>query len=214
MEKQVKAFHDELAARRAHHSLYDKRKVWGRLKAEETDWLNHEIESLAGNIVLDAGCGPGPHIGLALEKGASQVIAMDFSQKMLILVAERYHDKRVERLCCDLRHTPLRDGVVDYVICLDTLHHLKGENRRTAILNLLNSAKGGATILIDIKNRNNPVLLWRYRKRGNFYLPTEASTEREIKQIVSSLSIIEKEKGIGFPLKIISPYIIFKLRRL
>jgi hypothetical protein len=103
---------------------------------------------------------------------------------------------------------------VDYVICLDTLHHLKGENRRAAILNLLNSAKRGATILIDIKNKNNPVLYWQYRKRGNSYLPTEASTKREIKQIISSLSIIEKEKGIGFPLKIISPYIVFKLRRL
>jgi len=214
MEKRVKVFHDELAARRSHSTLYDKRKIWGRLKAQENVWLSHEIVGLADAVVLDAGCGPGPHIGLVLEKGAKRVIALDFSSNMLLLVRETYQDERVERICADLRYLPLREGAVDCVLCLDTLHHLKGENRRVALLGLLNSARGGSSIYIDIKNRGNPVLAWRYRKKENSYLPGTAATRKEIRNIISGLSVIEKEKGIGFALKFLSPYIIFRLRRL
>lgn len=214
MEKRVKVFHDELAARRLHFTLYDKRKIWGRLKAEENVWLGHEIRGLANSVVLDAGCGPGPHIGLVLEKGAKRVIALDFSSNMLLLVREAYQDERVERLCADLRYLPLREGAIDCILCLDTLHHLKGENLRIALHGLLHSARGGSSLFIDIKNRGNPVLAWRYRNKESSYLPGTAATRKEIKDITSGLSIIEKEKGIGFALKSISPYIIFRLRRL
>jgi len=214
MEKRVKVFHDELAARRFHYTLYDKRKIWGRLKAEENIWLGHQIVGLENAVVLDAGCGPGPHIGLVLEKGAKRVIALDFSSNMLLLVRETYQDERIERICADLRYLPLREETVDYILCLDTLHHLKGENLKIALLGLLHSARGGSSLFIDIKNKGNPVLAWRYRKKENSYLPGTAVTRREIRVIISGLSVIEKEKGIGFALKSLSPYIIFKLRKL
>ena len=77
----------------------------------------------SGGRVLDAGCGTGETARQAVERGASQVMAVDLSERFLREARQRGDGEgRIEYRLHDL-HRPL-DGRFDLVVGRSVLHHI------------------------------------------------------------------------------------------
>jgi SAM-dependent methyltransferase len=92
------------------------------------------IAPLAGERILDAGCGTGRHIG-RLQAAGAIVTGLDFSKGMLDVASGRYPE--VDFIQGDLQaRWPFGDGAFDAVLCalvgehLDDLDTVAGEMRR------------------------------------------------------------------------------------
>jgi malonyl-CoA O-methyltransferase len=86
------------------------------MQAEQRAMLDG-LPPLAGRDVLDLACGTGRYAGLAEHRGASSVLALDFSLSMLRRAAV------ARRVRADMSRLPLRDQVVDVVLSGLALGH-------------------------------------------------------------------------------------------
>lgn len=76
-----------------------------------------------GGRVLDAGCGTGEIARQAVELGASEVLAIDLSERFLLDARQRGDGKgRIEYRVHDLHHS--LDGRFDLVVGRSVLHHI------------------------------------------------------------------------------------------
>jgi SAM-dependent methyltransferase len=101
----------------------------------------------SGGRVLDAGCGTGETARQAVELGASEVLAIDLSERFLLDALQRGDgDGRIEYRLHDL-HRPLDDRF-DLVVGRSVLHHIEWRSflRRTYSDNL---APGGRMVFME-----------------------------------------------------------------
>ena len=72
--------------------------------------------------VLDAGCGTGLYSKLAKEKGASEVIAVDFASSAVKLTIQ--NSKDIHGVIASISNLPFRTGIFDVVMCISVLYHI------------------------------------------------------------------------------------------
>jgi SAM-dependent methyltransferase len=89
-----------------------------------TDYFaGFDLSSLAGRVVLDAGCGMGRH-ARQVAPHAGTVVAVDFSAAIEQASKNTAPLGNVACVQADLTRLPLRDGVFDFVYSLGVLHHI------------------------------------------------------------------------------------------
>jgi ubiquinone/menaquinone biosynthesis C-methylase UbiE len=71
--------------------------------------------------IVDLGCGPGRHARIMKEKGASRVIGIDISEKMVELAKKETIDKDIHFLVADGQALPLKDKSADLVVSMYVL---------------------------------------------------------------------------------------------
>jgi SAM-dependent methyltransferase/uncharacterized protein YbaR (Trm112 family) len=81
-------------------------------------------DSFAGKLILDAGCGTGRHTFHMARSGASQVVAMDFSQAIEVAARNNRENPNTHFVQADIYHPPFLPGTFDFVYSLGVLHHL------------------------------------------------------------------------------------------
>lgn len=81
-------------------------------------------ESFAGKLILDAGCGTGRHTFHMARSGASQVVAMDFSQAIEVAARNNRDNPNTHFVQADIYHPPFLPGTFDFLYSLGVLHHL------------------------------------------------------------------------------------------
>lgn len=84
--------------------------------------------SITGRVVIEVGCGTGrnTHWLAQQPQGPAEIIALDFSERMLERARTRVHDPRVRFLQHDIRASwPLSDGSADLVIIMLVLEHVQ-----------------------------------------------------------------------------------------
>lgn len=82
------------------------------------------IPNVAGRSFLDLGCGFGWHTRWAAENGASRVVGLDASQKMLDRALATTNHPAVEYRLADLDHLSLDGETFDIVFSSLTLHYV------------------------------------------------------------------------------------------
>lgn len=98
-----------------------------------------------GKTVLEIGIGTGNLAARLLEKGCA-VIGVDQSREMLLRAKAKLPD--VELLEGNFLALPLEDGSVDTVATTYALHHLKEEEKRLAVAEMMRVAQPGGRIVI------------------------------------------------------------------
>jgi ubiquinone/menaquinone biosynthesis C-methylase UbiE len=85
------------------------------------------LGQLDGSTVLDIGCGSGPYVVEAFNRGASRVTGIDPAPKMLALVRQRLRDNNIHETRC-LLHTGIFPGVSvephDYAIVMGVMDYV------------------------------------------------------------------------------------------
>jgi SAM-dependent methyltransferase len=104
-----------------------------------------DLDTLAGNLGLDAGCGKGRYTRfLAPHLGA--LVALDGSLAIEAAARNLARFPNVLAVRADLRDAPIEPGSLDFVACLGVLHHLEdpyaGFSHLTTLL-----APGGRMLL-------------------------------------------------------------------
>jgi ubiquinone/menaquinone biosynthesis C-methylase UbiE len=190
--------------------MFDESTIRGRLQRKELRWV---LSCVARNSngplqILDAGCGPGRYLR-ALSQMGHHVVGYDFSRNMLELCKGEAADSHAAFIQGEIQHEPFKDGQFDIVLMLDVLHHLQSSQMRArAIEEAFRVSR--CRVIVDVKNGLNPVLWYRYR-RQNDSLPRTAYTYREIGGLINRHGgHISQSVGLGFPAKIIAPYILIE----
>jgi SAM-dependent methyltransferase len=122
----------------------------------EQNTLLAMMPPLEGKRVLDLACGSGRWGKVAQERGAAQVISLDFSHAMLVagrppLAAESL-----------MSMIPLRAGSVDVVICGLAIGHIVTPRMWSALAEMKRIlTPGGMALISDV----HPIQMWRGAKR-------------------------------------------------
>lgn len=117
------------------------------------------------DVVVDCGCGNGRHLFPAAAR-CSNVFGVDISKKLLSIVQHKMREKNIRNIMlvhADLTHLPFHDDTVDAVLCIASLHNIKGrENRHAAVREMYRVLKPQGTALLSVWSR------WQDRYRAYF----------------------------------------------
>ena len=105
------------------------RQVCGLNGAAEWPTLRSMLPDLAGRRVVDFGCGFGWFSRWAGQQGATQVIGIDASTKMLERARNETNSPTIEYRCEDLDALDLAPDSTDMAFSSLTLHYLNGLDR-------------------------------------------------------------------------------------
>jgi SAM-dependent methyltransferase len=104
-----------------------------------------DVASLAGALVLDAGCGMGRH-ARQVASHAGRVVAVDFSRAIDAAAGNLQGLENVLCVQADLRALPLAEGQFDLVYSLGVLHHL--DDTAGVLRHLVEKARPGGRVRI------------------------------------------------------------------
>ncbi len=108
------------------------------------------METLRGNIGLDAGCGKGRYTRF-LAPHLDSLIALDGSSAVEAAARNLKSFANVVVIKADLRRVPVALHSVDVVVCLGVLHHL--EDPRQGFLSLVRLLAPNGRILVYLYSR-------------------------------------------------------------
>lgn len=116
------------------------RSTQGLAGAGEWYALRRMLPDLAGNRVLDLGCGFGWHCRYAAEQGAARVVGTDISEKMLARAREMTNDPRIEYRRVAVEDIDDPDGAYDVVLSSLVFHYVAAfDETCRAVYRLLSS---------------------------------------------------------------------------
>ena len=96
----------------------------GLAAAGEWSQLRALFPPLAGKTVLDLGCGYGWHCAYAAQQGASRVLGLDLSEKMIAEARRRNTAPNVEYRVCGLEEYNYPAETWDAAVCNLVLHYV------------------------------------------------------------------------------------------
>ena len=116
-----------------------------------------EARTLAGKLVLDAGCGGGRYALLAAKHGA-KVVGVDLSSAVDKAQALCEGFPHVAIVQADLTRLPLAEGVFDLAFSIGVLHH--GPDPRGAFREVARRVKPGGRLAVWLYRKNIPPQEW------------------------------------------------------
>ncbi len=179
---------------------------WHRLRALFPD--------VRGKRVLDLGCGYGWHCRYAAEQGASGVLGLDGSEKMISKAKAETSGGEIRYEVCPLEEYAYPEESWDLVISNLVLHYV--EDLESVYRNVRRTLKAGGCFLFNIEH---PVFTagirqdWIYDENGrplywavdNYYYPGKRETlflgQRVEKQHHTLTQILNPLPRIGFRLE-------------
>lgn len=108
------------------------------------------------DTIADIGCGNGRHILPSAEK-CKEVIGIDLSQNLLNIVKNKCNEKNlinVSLIHTNMIDTPFKNDSFDAILCIASLHNVKGRDNRIRSLKEINRIlKNDGKALISVWSR-------------------------------------------------------------
>lgn len=135
--------------------------------AGEWETLKKMLPDFKGKRVLDLGCGYGWHCIYAMENGASSVVGVDISHKMLEVAKGKTHFPQIEYECCAIEDVDFPEESFDVILSSLAFHYVADyENLIKKIYRML---KAGGNLVFTVEH---PVFTahgtqdWYYNEKG------------------------------------------------
>lgn len=139
----------------------------GLSAAGEWHQLKPLFPPLQGKAVLDLGCGYGWHCAFAAEQGASHILGLDGSRKMIAEAEKRNAGRQIQYRVCKIEEYEYPDNLWDCIVSNLALHYI--ENIENIFQKVHQSLKPGGVFLF---NMEHPVFTagvgqdWIYTESG------------------------------------------------
>lgn len=117
----------------------DEKRIWRSMQ---------HLAPLERATFLDLGCGAGWATRMARERGAKNVLGLDFSRTALTLA--RKHSPQILWLQADGTALPIGDSSIDRLFCNGSLEHFP--DIRKGLTEISRIMKGGATAVLIVPN--------------------------------------------------------------
>lgn len=154
--------------------------------AGEWHQLKPLFPDLKGKTFLDLGCGYGWHCGYAMEQGASRILGIDLSEKMLAQAARRNPGPPITYRHCAIQEYEYPESAWDCVVSNLALHYVSDLDPVFRLVH--RTLTPGGTFLL---NMEHPVFTagvnqdWLYGEDGrprcwpvdNYFLPGKRQTQ-------------------------------------
>jgi ubiquinone/menaquinone biosynthesis C-methylase UbiE len=150
-----------------------------------------------GQLVLDAGCGPGTY-GVILSEWGNNVVGIDISSD-----AVREAGKRALNNCLafvpmvgDIENLPFREASFDICFCGYALHHFPNINK--AVIEFTRVLKPGGTLVLAEPNGSNPVVILNNGIKNLFrgwLAETALDTPNEVIHKIKTYTNILEQQG-------------------
>lgn len=101
------------------------RSIKGLQGAGEWHEFKKMFPTLEDKTVLDIGCGFGWHCKYAAENGATHVVGIDLSKKMIEQAISQNNDSKIEYIQCAIEDYAYPENTFDVVISSLTLHYIE-----------------------------------------------------------------------------------------
>lgn len=144
------------------------RSVEGLKGAGEWHTLQKMLPDFKGKRVLDLGCGFGWHCIYAIEHGATKVIGIDISEKMLEEARKRNPSPLIEYKCMAIEDFDFQADSYDIVISSLTFHYLENFMDISQKINVCLTLGGSFVFSVE-----HPIFTaygnqdWHYDQAGN-----------------------------------------------
>lgn len=156
------------------------RSTMGLDGAGEWHQLHALFPDLQQKEVLDLGCGYGWHAKYAADHGASHVLGLDLSEKMIQTAQEKNAGERIEYRVCDLNDFDYPEQTYDFVFSNLALHYIADLD--SIYRKVYQTLKPGGIFLFNIEHpvfTGSPNQDWIYDENGkplfwpvdNYYYP-------------------------------------------
>lgn len=178
----------------------------------------HQLQPLfperQGKIVLDLGCGYGWHCKYAAQMGASEILGIDSSEKMIAKARTQNSDERIKYEICDIEKYSYPENTYDLVVSNLVLHYIK--NLDNIYQKVYRTLKTGGDFLFNIEHPAFTAGVnedWIYDENGkakywaidNYYYTGERETnflgQRVIKQHHTLTQILNPLIKCGFQIE-------------
>jgi SAM-dependent methyltransferase len=125
------------------------------------------VESFAGRMVLDAGCGKGRHLRLVAAFGACEVVGIDLGSAVDVAARNTADLPNVHIVQGDLARPPFRRSLFDIVYSIGVLHHLP-------------EPSSGFRSLAPLLVPDGTLIAWVYAREGNGWVLASINPLRRI----------------------------------
>jgi SAM-dependent methyltransferase len=167
--------------------------------------------NLAGQRILEVGCGMGRFTQIALETGA-EIFSFDLSNAIEANFRNNGEADRVHIFQASIYKIPLRPGTFDKIFCMGVLQHCP--DVRQAFLSLMPHLRPGGEIVIDVYQRNRfvpalkywvrPFVTWMGPQRIHSLLRATIPPVFELKKVLYKIPAVGKAIGALIPIGPIS----------
>ena len=176
---------------RALHTIAARPSVYDRIQdlagaRELQARVAQRLSDANGKAVLDIGAGTGTLAG-ELPPTTTYLWLDSDPQKLSGLLARR---KDVLAVIADATHMPLRDGAVDFAVCVNVSHHLK-DGELTRLLADAERVTEERLVFVDavVTPRIWSRLLWRYDRGGH-----PRTADRLVEAVGAAFEVSEVER--------------------
>lgn len=144
-----------------------RRSQYGLEGAGEWESLKKLLPDFKGKRVLDLGCGYGWHCIYAMEHGASSVVGVDLSRKMLEAAKAKTPFPEVEYRCCAMEDVEFPEESFDVILSSLAIHYV--EDYETLVKKIYSMLKPGGSLVFTVEH---PVFTahgaqdWHYDEKG------------------------------------------------
>jgi SAM-dependent methyltransferase len=135
--------------------------------AGEWSELEKILPDFQNKYVLDLGCGYGWHCKYAVENGASEVVGIDLSDKMLQIAQEKNGDGKISYQCIAMEDVTFPAATFDVVISSLAVHYVK--NFESLVTNIAKWLKPKGEFVFSVEH---PIFTsqgtqdWYYDEKG------------------------------------------------
>jgi len=135
--------------------------------------------------VLDLGCGKGGLLKNLSSNPGLKVFGLDISEGQLFYAK----DSGVPLVQGNIFFLPFKDSSIENVLCFNTIYNFNSlDEFRQGFIEMARVIVSGGRIVIDIRNRRNPFIrfkYWLYMKRGG--IPTISYSPDEMVKVFKGL---------------------------
>ena len=141
-----------------------------------------------------------------LVNNGIDAVGIDTGINLLKYASERIDAKFIRASVTDL---PFKKESFDLVICIELLHHFEDEVLEKVLGEISGVIKPEGVFVFDVKNKSNPYLWHRYKKRDRVEFTLKARTTKQMAKLVKKHDFeVIKKKGILFPITLFAPFVV------